>query len=124
MTTGILTVCSVSSPFHVNPVGVPVTFPLVPSIVKPFVGVGVTVVSGLFGLITFSLLVYGCPSTALFVGVTFPAVNVSLTFGFVPFCFSISSLMPSLSSSSSLTSGVLSPSVSRCTLTSTFTVTG
>ena len=32
--------------------------------------------------------------------------------------------MPSLSSSSSLTSGVLSPSVSRCTVTSTFTVTG
>ena len=32
--------------------------------------------------------------------------------------------MPSLSSSSSRTSGVLSPSVSRCTLTSTFTVTG
>ena len=56
--TGIVTVCSVSSPVHVKSVGVPVTFPSL-SIVKPFVGVGVTVVSGLFGLITFSVLVYG-----------------------------------------------------------------
>ena len=75
MTTGILTVLDVSSPVHVIPVGVPVTLPLVPSIVKPFVGVGVTVVPGLFGLMTFSLLVYGCPSTAGFVGVTLPDVN-------------------------------------------------
>ena len=77
--TGILTVCSVSSPFHVKPVGVPVTLPLVPSIVKPFVGVGVTVVPGLFGLMTFSLLVYGCPSTAGFVGFFSPAFSTSST---------------------------------------------
>ena len=79
MTTGILTVCSVSSPFHVKPVGVPVTLPLVPSIVKPFVGVGVTVVPGLFGLMTFSLLVYGWPSTAGFVGFFSPAFSTSST---------------------------------------------
>ena len=97
MTTGILTVCSVSSPFHVKPVGVPVTLPLVPSIVKPFVGVGVTVVPGLFGLMTFSLLVYGCPSTALFVGFFSPAFSTSST------ATSTSSLLPSGYTTSTVT---------------------
>ena len=118
--TGILTVCSVSSPFHVKPVGVPVTLPLVPSIVKPFVGVGVTVVPGLFGLMTFSLLVYGCPSTAGFVGVTFPAVKPSFTRGAGSWSFGI----PSPSISSSDTSGLPSPSKSLCTTTGIVTVTG
>ena len=65
MTTGILTVCSVSSPFHVKPVGVPVTLPLVPSIVKPFVGVGVTVVPGLFGLMILMATVFQMTKTQL-----------------------------------------------------------
>ena len=76
--TGILTIFSVSFPVHVIPVGIPVTFPSVPT-VNPFVGVAVNVASSLFGLITFSLLIYGWPSTALFVGFFSPAFSTSST---------------------------------------------
>ena len=78
------------------PVGFPVTFPSVPT-VNPFVGVGVTLVPGLFGLMTFSLLVYGWPSTAGFVGFFSPAFSTSST------ATSTSSLLPSGYTTSTVT---------------------
>ena len=50
-------------------------------------------------------------------------VSLSATFGSVPFVFSVSSGIPSLSSSLSVTSGSPSPSVSRWIVTGTSTVT-
>ena len=94
--TGILTIFWVSFPVHVIPVGVPVTFPSVPT-VNPFVGVAVNVASSLFGLITFSLLIYGWPSTALFVGFFSPAFSTSST------ATSTSSLLPSGYATSTVT---------------------
>ena len=94
--TGILTIFSVSFPVHLIPVGFPETFPSVPT-VKPLVSVAVNFASSLFGLITFSLLIYGWPSTALFVGFFSPAFNTSST------ATSTSSLLPSGYATSTVT---------------------
>ena len=94
--TGILTIFSVSFPVHLIPVGFPETFPSAPT-VKPLVSVAVNFASSLFGLITFSLLIYDWPSTALFVGFFSPAFSTSST------ATSTSSLLPSGYTTSTVT---------------------
>ena len=119
--TGISTVRSSSFGFQSVTSGVPFRFPSL-STVKPFTGLStVIVVSGLFGVTT---LVFA--GTSAFSGTVFPVtvpVNLSATFGSVPFLISSSSGIPSLSSSESSLSGIPSPSVSRRIGTGTFTVT-
>ena len=119
--TGISTVRSSSFGFQSVTVGFPFKLPS-PSTVKPFTGLStVIVVPGLFGVTT---LVFA--GTSVFSGTVFPVtvpVNLSATFGSVPFLISSSSGIPSLSSSESFLSGIPSPSVSRRIGTGTFTVT-
>ena len=119
--TGISTVRSSSFGSQLSTFGVPTRFPPL-STVKPFTGSSVViVVPGLFGVIT--LVPAG---TGFFSGTVFSTVvpvNLSTTFGFVPFFSSSVSGIPSLSSSESSLSGIPSPSVSRKIGTGTFTVT-
>ena len=121
--TGIVILRSSSPPFQLLTVGVPSNLPS-PLTVKPFSGVdGSIVASDLFGVTTFGKGVgTGVFSFTLAGAVTIP-VRPFATFGSVPFLFSSSSEMPSLSSSVSVTSGVPSPSVSRWILTGTLTLT-
>ena len=100
--TGIFTVFSVSSPVHVIPLGVPVTFPSGVTL-KPFVGVEVIFASGLFAVTTgVSPLVYSRPSIAFVLGFAGVAVNGVAVFGVESFASGI----PSLSSSSSTLSAI------------------
>ena len=123
--TGILIVFSSSLP-QLSTVGVPVNLPSSLT-VRPFtfpelsVVVVVIVAPFLFGVTTsfgvtsfFSITTFGFATAA---------VKSFATFGSVPFFFSSSSEIPSLSSSKSSTSGVPSPSVSRWIVTGTCTVT-
>ena len=107
--------------------GVPVKLPLF-STVNPFTEAGVAIVEpSLFGVTTpgsvtclFSITVDGFTTPVRPYDVGFP--GVSGIFGSVPFFFSSSSVIPSLSSSGSVVSGFPSPSVSRRIVTGTFTV--
>ena len=76
--------------------GFPTTFPS-PFTLNPFFSVELIVAPGLFGLITFSLLVYWRPSIALFVGSNFSAFSTSST------ATSTSSLLPSGYATSTVT---------------------
>ena len=120
--TGIVILRSSSPPTQSFTVGVPSNLPS-PLTVKPFSGVdGSIVASFLFGVTTFGKVVgTGVFSFTLAGAVTIP-VRPFATFGSVPFLFSSSSEIPSLSSSVSVTSGVPSPSVSRWILTGTITL--
>ena len=95
--TGIFTVVDVSSPVHWIPVGVPVTFPSVPT-VNPFVGVEVIFASALFAVTTGVLpLVYSRPSIAFVLGFAGVAFSTSST------ATSTSSLLPSGYATSTVT---------------------
>ena len=120
--TGIVILRSSSPSFHLLTVGVPSKLPS-PLTVKPFSGFDSSIVASfLFGVTTFGKGVgTGVFSFTLAGTVTIP-VRPFLTFGSVPFLFSSSSEIPSLSSSLSVTSGSPSPSVSRWILTGTLTL--
>ena len=125
--TGIVISRSSSPSPHLPTVGLPVNLPLL-STLNPFTGSGVSIVEfSLFGFTTsgiltslFSITVDGFTTPVRPYDVGFP--GVSGIFGSVPFFFSSSSVIPSLSSSGSVVSGFPSPSVSRRIVTGTFTV--
>ena len=94
--TGIVTVCSSSLPFHVNPLGVPVICPW-PFTLNPFTGVELIVAPGLFAVTTTSVFVYGWPSVAFSVGFVAVAFRTSST------ATSTSSLLPSGYTTSTVT---------------------
>ena len=121
--TGIVILRSSSPPTQSFTVGVPSNLPS-PLTFSSFTGSdGSIVASFLFGVTTFGKVVgTGVFSFTLAGTVTIP-VRPFATFGSVPFLFSSSSEIPSLSSSGSVTSGVPSPSVSRWILTGTLTLT-
>ena len=120
--TGIVILRSSSPPTQSFTVGVPSNSPF-PFTFSPFTGSdGSIVASFLFGVTTFGKGVgTGVFSFTLAGAVTIP-VRPFATFGSVPFLFSSSSEIPSLSSSVSVTSGLPSPSVSRWILTGTITL--
>ena len=120
--TGIVILRSSSPSFHLLTVGVPSNLPS-PLTFNSFTGFSVVIVEpSLFGVTTFGKVVgTGIFSFTLAGAVTIP-VRPFATFGSVPFLFSSSSEMPSLSSSGSVTSGSPSPSVSRWILTGTITL--
>ena len=116
----MLTLSSSSLP-QLGTLGVPVNLPSL-STLNPFTGFSVVIVEpSLFGVTTFGKGVgTGVFSFTLAGAVTIP-VRSFLTFGSVPFAFSTSSGIPSLSSSLSVISGSPSPSVSRWIVTVTVT---
>ena len=113
---------SSSPPTQSFTVGVPSNLPS-PLTFNSFTEFSVVIVEpSLFGVTTFGKVVgTGVFSFTLAGAVTIP-VRPFATFGSVPFLFSSSSEIPSLSSSVSVTSGVPSPSVSRWILTGTLTL--
>ena len=125
--TGIVILRSSSPSPQESTFGFPVKLPSLAT-VNPFIAVGVSIVEfSLFGFTTsgiltsvFSVTVDGFTTPVRPYDVLFP--GLSGVFGSVPFFFSSSSVIPSLSSSVSVTSGVPSPSVSRRIVTGTLTL--
>ncbi|KXT93481.1 hypothetical protein SMIDD26_00856 [Streptococcus mitis] len=120
--TGIVILRSSSPPFQLSTVGVPSNSPLSFTF-NSFTGSdGSIVASDLFGVTTFGKGVGTGVFSFTLAGVVTIPVKPFATFGSVPFLFSSSSEIPSLSSSGSVTSGVPSPSVSRWIVTGTITL--